>query len=334
VERATGTVDAPADAGDIRQADDLRLALREAELAVASLRGVGPAGVLKYLRLLDDIEEAIPRLESMYGVDLKPERTRLETLENITRSQTTRLVREAGASTLARARMELDPPEEHWWWYLDRSLAEQRQDSLRRWSLRGVVLATVLLLGLLAYNHFLAPSPEEQAFSTRTSAGEGYLVQGDYEAALPEFEAAAALNPKDLGARLQLAVVYEQLGRAEDAAQQLARARDLADSEADFYASLSLVYYRVGVGGMDWAVEKAYETAMDAVEADDGSALAHFALASAYELQGETAKAIDEFEFASNISQDASLTVMARMRMGMLMQSPGDMMGGFGGGMF
>lgn len=332
---AVGAVtDAESSTGDIRQAEDLRQALHAAELAVADLRGSGPAGALDYLRLLDRIEEAVPRLEALYGVDLKPERTRLETLENITRSQSVRLLREAGSAALAQARQELDPPEEHWWWYLDRSLAEQRQDNLRRWTLRGLIAAGVLLAALLAYNQFLAPSAEEQAFSTHTSTGEGYLVQGDYEAALPEFEAAVALNPEDMGALLQLAVVYEQLGRLDESREYLVRARELAGGEGEYYAGLSLVYYRVGVSGFDWATDKAYETATAAVKADDGSAMAHFALASAYELQNETSLAIDEFELASNLSTDASLTVMARMRMGMLMQSPGDSMGGFGGGMF
>jgi len=334
VELVEAMVDAPAVSPNIRQADDLRLALREAELLIADLPRAGREEVLRYIALLDDIEEAVPRLESQYGVDLKPERTRLETLENITRSKARRLVGEAGASVLAQARLRLDPPDEKWWWYLDRMVAEQRQETVRRWSKRGLLGAVLLLVGLLAYNRFLAPSPEEQAFSMRSSAGEGYLVQGDFEAALPELEAAVALNPQDVGARLQLAVAYEQLGRADDAAEQLDWGRQLAGSEADYYASLSLVYYRLGVGGIEWASEKAYEAAEAAVMADDGSALAHFALASAYELQGENAKAIEEFELASNISQDASLTVMARMRMGMLMQSPGDSMGGFGGGMF
>ncbi len=319
---------------EVYQPEDLRRALRAAELALADIRGSGPEGALTYLRLLDQVEEAIPRLELAFGVDLKPERTRLETLENQTRTHAARIVREAGSTALVRSRDEISATEEQWWWYLDQSLAEKRQSDLRRWSLRGLVVAGVLLVALLAYNQFLAPSAEEQAFSTLTSAGEGYLMQGEMEPALAEFEAAAALNPQDIGVRLQLGVVYEQLGRHEEAEEQLARARELAASESDYNASLSLVYFRVAAGGAEWAIEAAFEKATAAVEADDGSAIAHFALASAYELQGETTLAIEEFELASNLSGDASLTVLARMRMGMLMQSPGDSMGGFGGGMF
>ncbi len=320
--------------GEVRQPEDLRQALRAAELTLADMRGSGPKGALAYLRLLDQVEESIPRLELQFGVDLKPERTRLETLENQTRTLAARIVREAGTSALAQARDEVEATEDEWWWYLDRSLAEERRSTLRCWSLRGLAFAGVLLVALLAYNQFLAPSAEEQAFSTRTSSGEGYLMQGDMESALAEFETAAALNPEDMGVRMQLAVVYEQLGRLPEAEEQLSRARELAGSDSEYYASLSLVYYRVAAGGAEWAIEAAYEKATAAVEADDGSAIAHFALASAYELQGDNAQAIQEFELASNLSSEASLTVLARMRMGMLMQSPGDSMGGFGGGMF
>ncbi|MGI6208208.1 MAG: tetratricopeptide repeat protein [Anaerolineae bacterium] len=316
----------------IGNAEELRQVLRAAELAVANFRGAGPDYALEFLRMLDSIHEAIPRLEGEYGVDLKPERTRLETVQNMTRTNTARLVREIGASRLAEAREAEDPPEDHWWWYLDVALAQRRQESLRRWSLRGLAVAAILLVALLAYNQFLAPTPEEQAFSTTLSDAESSLLDGDLEGALAGYEAAVAMNPEDIGARLYLGVVYEMLGRQDEAQAQFAEAERLSSTPADYYASLSLAYYRVALGGAEGALEKAEAAALRAVEEDDSSAMAHFALASTYEVMGENGKAIEEFEIASNLSEDASLTVMARMRMGMLMQK-GDPMGGMTGGL-
>ncbi|NPV06501.1 MAG: tetratricopeptide repeat protein [Anaerolineae bacterium] len=315
----------------IRNAEDLRAVLRTAELAVANLRGAGPQHALEFLRTLDTIYEAIPRLETEYGVDLKPERTRLETVQNLTRSSARRLMREVGAGRLAEARRAENPPEDHWWWYLDRALAAQRQEALRRWSLRAIVVFSLLLVGLVAYNRFLAPSPEEQAFSALLAEGESSLLSGDFEGAVDRYEAAVALNPGDVGARLHLGVVYEQLGRTEEAREQFEEAMRLSPAPADYHSSLSLVYYRVALGGAEWALERAEAEAVAALEADDGSAMAHFAMASVYELQGETGKAIEEFETASGLSSDPSLTVLARMRMGMLMQKPGETMGGLPG---
>ncbi len=316
----------------IETAEDLRAMMRRAELAVADLRGRGPSQALDLLFTLDAIEEATPRLEAQYGVNLKPERTRLQTIENILRSRSGLLVREAGAARLVEERERQQPPEDHWWWYLDRMVADRRAYQMRRWATRGAIIAGVLLLALVAYNLFLAPSPEQQALSERLSEGESLLLQGDFEAARDQYQAAVALDPTDAGARMYLAVVYEELGQVDAATAEFAEVHQLLPDSADYYSTLSLIYYRMAVGGAD-TVGKAEVAARSALGADDSSAMAHFALASVFELQGDNQGAIQEFELASSLSQDASLTVLARMRMGMLMQSPGNSMSspGMGG---
>ena len=307
----------------IRNAEDLRLVLRRAELGVAELKSANSERVVAFLHLVDDLESATPRLEGEYRVDLKPERTRLETLENILRSRTSLAVRRAGAGRLELERERVNPSADEWWWHLDLILAAERLRRVRRLAMYGLAAALVLLVATVAYNTFLAPSPEERALAESVSAGESYLIEGDFESAVKEFEAAIALSPDDAENHLYLAVVFEQLGDSERAEAQFAEGQRLSDSVAAHHASLSLIYYRVAANGTnEKALTRAEEEADAAIAADANSALGHFALASAYELQGKSQDAIEEFQKASDLSSDASLTVLARMRMGMLMQSP------------
>ena len=314
----------------IFDAEELRTALRLAEVTVANLRGMGAEHALSLLHLLDAIEEAIPRLESEYGIDLKPERTRLTTVENLTRSRAAVLVREVGRQRLAERRRQVEAAPSRWWWYLDLYLAQRRQERFRRWGLRAMALTVILLVAALAYQFFLAPSPEQQALSQRLSEGESLVLKGELEEALQQYQAALELAPDDPSVHLYLLAIYEELGEGSRAAEHYEEAKRLLPSAADFHANLSLVYFRMASAGLD-TVERAEEQALAAVEADEDSAMAHFALASAYELQGRVAEAIGEFELASNLSDDPSMTVLARMRMGMLMQRPGDSVGMPGG---
>jgi Tfp pilus assembly protein PilF len=307
----------------IRNAEDLRSVLRQAELALADLKLASGAEVIGLLHMVDDLESGIPRLEGELKVDLKAERTRLETLENILRSHLGTAVRRAGADRLELERERVNPSQDEWWWHLDLILTAGRQRRLRRLGIYVLAAAAVLLVATLAYNLFLAPTPEERALAEQVSAGETYLIAGDFNGAVQSFEAAVALSPNDASNHLYLGVSYEYLGEQDKAAAELALGKQLSDTDAEYHASLSLVYYRVGANGTDaGALAKAEDEANAAIAADPDYALGHFALASAYELEGRSQEAILEFQATSDLSTDASLTVLARMRMGMLMQSP------------
>lgn len=309
----------------IRNAEDLRSVLRKAELALADVRLAGPPDVIALLHMVDDLEGGIPRLEAELKVDLKPERTRLETLENILRTQLRTVVRRAGSDRLELERERVNPDDDEWWWHLDLMLAANRQRRIRRLGIYGLAAAAVLLVATLAYNIFLAPTPQERALSEAASNGETFLLQGDFASALPEFQKAVELSPNDAAYHLDLAVTYEGLGETDKAAAELAEGKRLSASAAEYHAALSLVYYRVGASGGESAARaltRAEEEANAAIAADPNYALGHFALGSTYELEGRSQEAIAEFQKTSDLSKDASLTVLARMRMGMLMQSP------------
>jgi len=99
-------------------ADDLRDKLQRAERAVANLKGMGTEAIA-LLELLDEAQDLITRLEAK-GMDLRPERTRLITVQNQLRSRAAVLVREvAAAGGLAALRRDRSPGRDRWWWYLD-----------------------------------------------------------------------------------------------------------------------------------------------------------------------------------------------------------------------
>ena len=93
-----------------------------AERLVARLqRDAREQDVIALFRCLDDLADASRELGDS-GVDLRPELTRIETVHNILRDKAPSIV-----STLRRletTRAEVDPPADHWWWTLDRRLAE------------------------------------------------------------------------------------------------------------------------------------------------------------------------------------------------------------------
>lgn len=304
----------------IRNGAELRDLLRRAELAIADLKRATPDEAADIVRLIDAAEKAIPRLERQFSVELKAERTRLQTLEGKLRHNAPLLVQRAGAQRLQRLRLEAEPAEDEWWWRLDLTLAEQRQQGLRRLAIRAGAVAAVLLVLAAVYQFVLMPTLGPGPGSDRVSQAETYLAQGQLERALGEYTAAIEANPNDPELQAAAGAVLEQLGRSDEARPYLEAARAGLANEADYHARLSLVYYRMSAqGGVD-AVAKAEEAALAAVAADDNWAMAHFALASVYELQGRVPEAIAAFDRASALTTDAALAASIRMRLGMLSQ--------------
>jgi len=299
-----------------RSPEELRRMIRRCEVAVAQLEGSG-AQALSFLKLLDEIKALMEYLEAR-GADLRPERTRMRTVESLLRSKANVLVKEVKAvGGLARARQEVKPDESRWWWYLDREVAERRWRKMLRWLAIGSAVAVLLVAGVLAYRTFLAPSPEEQMLQRHLARAAQLHEEGDLAGALAEYEAARALAPDEPEICLWLGVLYEAEGRDEEAAAAFARARELIGDEVEFLVQRGMIYGQAG------KLEAALADAKAALALDPESATAHFLLGSAYEAQGDLSKAVKEFEKAAQLAQQAgnsALSVQARMRAAMLLQ--------------
>ena len=164
---------------------------------------------------------------------------------------------------------------------------------------------------------------EKEAYN-HTTAGDRLAMEGDYEAAAAEYEQAVAIIPDDGEAWAMLGVLYERIGRAEESQPALAKAEEIIAEPVNYLVAVTQAYNAVG------AFDQAAATATQALEIDPESPFAYFFRATAYELQGERDLAIRDLELASQYASEQGqdeLYVLARSRLGMLLQSGGDILG-------
>ena len=116
---------------------------------------------------------------------MRPERTRLETVDNIISRKAPDISRElARTGGLSAARRQVNPPEEHWWWYVDLYHAEKQRKSL----IRGVVTVGSIILVVLVVNFVWIASfarPRRKEARSHTSAGDQLLFQATMRAPSP-----------------------------------------------------------------------------------------------------------------------------------------------------
>jgi tetratricopeptide (TPR) repeat protein len=169
----------------------------------------------------------------------------------------------------------------------------------------------------IAYVVFLRPDEATRLHYSYITDGELQIQDGDYQAALESYQAAAQAVPDDPETELMLGVVYEALDQSENAEEAYAKALDLYGDQTYFWAMRSLKY-----SGLGWH-EEAEEDAKAALDLDDQLALGYFALANSYEGQQRIPEAIQALQqcaaLASSQGQD-ELYVIATTRLATLLQ--------------
>lgn len=297
-------------------ADDLRGVLADCEGALGKLRGSGEAA-LSILHGLDRMAELLPELETS-GVDLRPERTRLTTLETQLRRKAGELLRELRASGgLAAARRAVQPDRARWWWYLDEEVRAARRRGVRKLLLSLVAVAALLTVGVLLYRRFLAPDPLTVRVQGLQFEGERLADEGEYASAVARFEEAQVLRPHDGEIHIWRGALYEITAQAEKAAEIFEAARLLFHEATDFHIARGQIYLRLQ------QVEQARVEAQAVLEEDPRSPEGHFLLGAALEFQGELGGAAAAYDQASRFAEERGqmeLTAMARVRMAFLLQ--------------
>jgi Flp pilus assembly protein TadD len=290
--------------------------IRALELSVASLGNCDPITVLD---ARSSIETDLDGLQEL-GRDVRAERSRLDTVDNVLRSNASTLVRRTGgAGGMAALRSQANPADDHWWWWLDEAVAESRRREAKRF-VAIVVASAVILLGISFVLDRTGGTPEEKQAAVFSSQGQQRIVQGDYEGAIEAYEqSVAALEPQP-ESWAALAVLYDIQGEPARARQALGRASELVAEPAVIEAVLAR-YYELAQD-----CQTALGRAQMAVDADPTLADAFLARGSALECLDRWEEAISDYEHASELAsaqgQDA-LYVLARARMGMLLQMSG-----------
>ncbi len=300
-------------------ADELRDKLQRVERLVGNLQGLG-AEAVTLLQLLDELQDLTVSLEAK-GMDLRPERTRLDTVHNQLRSRAAVLTREiTAAGGLPALRRQRAPDRDRWWWYLDEFVAERRRRRLRNWAITGVVILILLSIAFVAYNRFLAPDPLTRQKIALLDEAEILIEQGDISAALEKYRAALALDPNDAKVLIWIGVLVQQQGQSKEAEETFAAARAQLGSEVDFLVARGMTYAQLN------RLDAAQADAEAALTLDPNSVAAHLLLSGVYEAQGHIPEAIAELQLAVDLAQQAgddALYVLAKTRLALLLQAGG-----------
>jgi len=295
-------------------ADRVREALAEAERMLPSLRRSG-SQVVRLLHLLDQVGETLVELEAN-GIDVRAESARFETVQGQLRRYRRLFLSEAGAA-LQEERAAVRPGRARWWWFLDEAAAQERRLKLRRALAGSLAVAIILAAAWFAYDRFIAPPPNVRQAFRRTTSGESLVEEGNLEAALVEFEAAAAFTPADPDPWLWQGVIQSELDEPDAAEAAFAAARSLYEAESDFLLGRSITYLRVG------NLDAASADVEQAILAAPDSGMAYYVRSSVAVAQGNYAAAIADLERAAELAQeigDSQLEAAARVQLGMIAQ--------------
>jgi len=294
-------------------ADEVRRLLDTAEGLLPLMRERTSA-VSQLLGIFDQLDARIPTLEQQ-GVDLRGERGRWEALQRGLRSRARWAV--SAITSWPAARQQAQPQPEQWWWRLDETLAAERRRAWLRGAVIVLLVVTVGVVGTRLFRFYFPVDPNVAAANDRRLQAERHVREGDWAGAFSMYEQATQFAPDDPMLYLWLGVLSEQMGRPEQAEPWYDKARPLLHDAVRFHVERGFVYLQANRAADG---EREARTALDL---DNQSAVGYYVLASALEMQKQTDAAIEAYKMAASLAEgnDPDLTALARVHMGLLLQS-------------
>lgn len=296
-------------------ANQLREALDKAERLIVQLSGQNAE---EFLLLLDQIEHAFEQL-AKDGIDLRPEEVRWQSLLNRLDSKPERVVNAAAvAGGLAELRRR-HPPAESFWWKLDSIVVERRKRAVKRGLLTTGALILAVALLLWGINFFFPPNPQAVAMVEATNQIDRLIGEQRWDEALAVVQQARQKLPNEPELAVWEVVLYERMDKPDEAAAALAAAKTLYTA-APVQLWIALGNDRMMVGDLDGADAAAQE----AVAIAPDEPMVTFLQGGIAEARGDIPRAIAFFQRTSELAGDdnAQLNVIARVRMGNLLQRP------------
>ena len=216
------------------------------------------------------------------------------------------------------------PPAQGLWWYLDDVVAAARRRFIRR---LGMTVGTVAVLLAIVWALFTFVIPADPD-SILTSEADTTLRQLAFEGRWGETlavieETKPQLTRPDVELLIWEAVVRDKLGQNERVQKVLTEAKALVPSDRQVAYWWMLGATRLAVGDLDGARIAGNE----ALALDPLDPQGYFLLGAVAEVEGDTGAAIDLFEKTYQLAIDSNdqLAVIARVRMGTLLQQPANM---------
>jgi tetratricopeptide (TPR) repeat protein len=302
----------------LNPANQLRDSLEKAERLVITL---SPGNVEQFLLLLDQIEHELELLEAG-GMDSRPERSRWESiLSRISRNPSALVSAAEQVGGLDRLRAA-HPPAESFWWRLDQEVTRRRRSLISRSLATLFILVAGVWFLLWAVDTFFPPNPEAVMMVDATGRIDRMLMEGNLEGALAVVEEALQQMPNEPELRIWQAVLLEQLNEPEEAAAILEEtAAGMPDQAGAFWTLVG--NKRLQLGDFDGAQVAAQRVLQ--VNPDDPQG--YFLIGGIAESRGDFGTAIEMFNLVFELAEadNPQLAVIARVRMGQLLQQQGAM---------
>ena len=297
----------------------LRESLDKAERLVVQVKG---DTIVELLNLLDSIDQQFETLEGQ--TDLRSEQNRWDGILSRVNSKPGPIVHAANvAGGMAKLRAA-NSPATNFWWRLDEEVARRRMNSIRRLITTVVTVVVLAVGGFWAIDYFFPPNPEAVLMVETNNSLDRLIVEQRWQDALELVQAAQAQLPDNPELMVWQAVLNEQLGNSDAAAEALAAANQaLPDQPVQVLIYLGNSRLRAG----DVAGAQAAGEAGLALDPNDPQV--YFLLGGVAETAGDIGAAIDYFDRTYQLAESSSpqLAVIARVRMGQLLQNPGSITG-------
>ncbi len=286
---------------------------------IGRLGSVGDShkNALDILLLMDQIDARMQELNAQ-GASIKAEEGQYESSCAALKKEARRLVRDfGGAAALHEERALRKVPESAWWWFLDDYLAQKNAAALKNQLKIGAVVVAVVIVLAVAYQLFLAPSPETVARYDAINGSQALAGQGQYAEALAQLRTGLAAVPGDPELLIMEGVVYSLQGSQADADAAFADAKAALKDDETFYIVQSQDYLT------SQQPKLAEQSARNAILVNPNSAKGYFILGSAQEIAGDTSGAYDSYNKAvqlADASGDSTISVQAKIKLGYMMQ--------------
>jgi tetratricopeptide (TPR) repeat protein len=298
---------------------ELRDALNRAERQLPVLDS---SSLVEYLRSLDRIEELMESLTAE-SVDLRSEMTRwldLQARLGASAGHLMKLARPLGGFAALRT---ANPPAVNGWWRLDELVAADRKRSWTRWLVIALVAGAVLAVSAFVYQRWLAPSPEVILAVSAVNDVEQLAMESKWDEAFALTEKTLQQVPDNPDLLVWAGVLSERRGDTAKAQEYLARAQQVLGDPMRYQVALSM--RRLQASDLDGA-EAAAQAAL-AINPKEPQAV--FFLANVAEMRNQPEQALDLYMKTADLAEDSNpqLTVVAKMRYGMLLQQMNYSMG-------
>jgi tetratricopeptide (TPR) repeat protein len=280
--------------------------------------GVGKKG-LDLLLLCDRVDERFRLLEQQ-GNEVKAEKAQFEHVTETYRKQAWQFIREVGGlREIEQLREKTQPRSENWWWWPERIVKDQRLTSFKGYLRNLLILASVILVVVVAYQLFFKPDPKVIAVMDAGQNAQLSMSDGNPDKALADIETGLAISPKDPDLlMLKGCILSLNTAKTAEAKAVFDQAEMVINSRELFLMNRAQTYFMIG------QLELSKADAQAAIDVNPNSAKAYLILGQDLESLADQTGAYAAYQKASDLGGDDPTTVaQARIKMGMLLQSMG-----------